>query len=76
MVYGPVRRIWSKPSPRKSATALSLPYHIGNGVFGGLLPVVGLAVVADRQHLRRPAIDGVALVTWIVGTLLLKRTAC
>jgi hypothetical protein len=53
-----------------------LPYHIGNGVFGGLLPLIGLYVVARTGNiyagLYYPII--VAGVTFIVGSLLLKET--
>jgi hypothetical protein len=57
-------------------TSLSLPYHIGNGVFGGLLPLIGLYVVAQTGNiyagLYYPII--VAGVTFIVGSLFLKET--
>ena len=58
MVYGPIAAYLVEAFPAKIRyTALSLPYHIGNGVFGGLLPVIGLSVVAPhRQHLRRPVL--------------------
>ena len=53
-----------------------MPYHIGNGVFGGLLPVIGLSVVAkpatSTPGLYYPII--VASLTFIVGSLLLKET--
>jgi MFS family permease len=54
MVYGPIAAYLVEAFPAKIRyTSLSLPYHIGNGVFGGLLPVIGLTVVAKhRQHLR------------------------
>ena len=56
MVYGPIAAYLVEAFPAKIRyTALSLPYHIGNGVFGGLLPVIGLSIVArDGKHLRRP----------------------
>ena len=55
MVYGPIAAYLVEAFPaRIRYTALSLPYHIGNGVFGGLLPLIGLCDRrADRQHLRR-----------------------
>ena len=55
MVYGPIAAYLVEAFPAKIRyTALSLPYHIGNGVFGGLLPVIGLSDRReDRQHLRR-----------------------
>ena len=57
-------------------TSLSLPYHIGNGVFGGLLPLIGLTLCARTGNiyagLYYPMI--VAAVTLVVGSLLLKET--
>jgi hypothetical protein len=57
-------------------TALSLPYHIGNGVFGGLLPVIGLAIVAETGNIYAGLYYpiAVAAVTAVVGTLLLRET--
>ncbi|MGH9906137.1 MAG: MFS transporter, partial [Pyrinomonadaceae bacterium] len=56
--------------------ALSLPYHIGNGVFGGLLPLIGLSVIAKTGNiyagLYYPIF--VASMTFIVGSLLLRET--
>jgi hypothetical protein len=53
-----------------------LPYHIGNGVFGGLLPLIGLSSVAATGNiyagLYYPMI--VAGMTFIVGSLLLRET--
>ena len=77
MVYGPIAAYLVEAFPAKIRyTALSLPYHIGNGVFGGLLPVVGLAIVANTGNiyagLYYPIV--VAGATFIVGSLLLKET--
>jgi len=77
MVYGPIAAYLVEAFPAKIRyTSLSLPYHIGNGVFGGLLPVIGLAVVAETGNiyagLYYPII--VAGITFIVGSLLLKET--
>ena len=48
MVYGPIAAYLVEAFPAKIRyTALSLPYHIGNGVFGGLLPLIGLWIVAE-----------------------------
>ena len=48
MVYGPIAAYLVEAFPAKIRyTALSLPYHIGNGVFGGLLPLIGLSVIAQ-----------------------------
>jgi hypothetical protein len=77
MVYGPIAAYLVEAFPAKIRyTALSLPYHIGNGVFGGLLPVIGLTVVAQTGNiyagLYYPMI--VAAITFVVGALLLKET--
>ena len=77
MVYGPIAAYLVEAFPAKIRyTALSLPYHIGNGVFGGLLPLIGLWVIERTGNiyagLYYPII--VASVTFIVGSLLLKET--
>jgi len=77
MVYGPIAAYLVEAFPAKIRyTALSLPYHIGNGVFGGLLPLIGLWVVAQTGNiyagLYYPII--VASLTFIVGSLLLRET--
>ena len=52
MVYGPIAAYLVEAFPAKIRyTSLSLPYHIGNGVFGGLLPVIGLSVVAQTGNI-------------------------
>jgi MFS family permease len=77
MVYGPIAAYLVEAFPAKIRyTALSLPYHIGNGVFGGLLPLIGLYVVAETGNiyagLYYPII--VAGLTFVVGSLLLRET--
>src|SRR5689334_23518218 len=77
MVYGPIAAYLVEAFPAKIRyTSLSLPYHIGNGVFGGLLPVIGLSVVANTGNiyagLYYPVV--IASLTFIVGSLLLKET--
>ena len=77
MVYGPIAAYLVEAFPaRIRYTSLSLPYHIGNGVFGGLLPLIGLYVVAQTGNiyagLYYPII--VASITFVVGSLLLKET--
>lgn len=77
MVYGPIAAYLVEAFPAKIRyTALSLPYHIGNGVFGGLLPVIGLALVAQTGNiyagLLYPMI--VAAITFIVGAAFLRET--
>jgi MFS family permease len=77
MVYGPIAAYLVEAFPAKIRyTALSLPYHIGNGVFGGLLPLIGLSVIAKTGNiyagLYYPII--IAGITFIVGSLLLPET--
>ena len=77
MVYGPIAAYLVEAFPAKIRyTSLSLPYHIGNGVFGGLLPVIGLSVVANTGNiyagLYYPIV--VASLTFVVGSLLLSET--
>lgn len=77
MVYGPIAAYLVEAFPAKIRyTALSLPYHIGNGVFGGLLPVIGVALIAQTGNiyagLYYPMI--IAGVTFVVGAILLRET--
>jgi MFS family permease len=77
LVYGPIAAYLVEAFPaRVRYTSLSLPYHIGNGVFGGLLPVIGLSLCAATGDiyagLYYPVI--VASVTVIVGCLWLPET--
>ncbi len=77
MVYGPIAAYLVEAFPaRIRYTALSLPYHIGNGVFGGLLPLIGLSVIAQTGNiyagLYYPIV--VAALTFIVGSFLLRET--
>ena len=52
MVYGPIAAYLVEAFPaRIRYTAMSLPYHIGNGVFGGLLPLIGLSVIARTGNI-------------------------
>jgi MFS family permease len=77
MVYGPIAAYLVEAFPAKIRyTALSLPYHIGNGIFGGLLPLIGLSVIAGTGNiyagLYYPIV--VAGLTFVVGSLLLVET--
>jgi MFS family permease len=77
MVYGPIAAYLVEAFPAKIRyTALSLPYHIGNGVFGGLLPLIGLMVVAETGNLLAGLYYpiAVAATTFVVGSLLLRET--
>ena len=77
MVYGPIAAWLIELFPaRIRYTSMSLPYHIGNGWFGGFLPTVAFALVAlsgDIYYgLRYPII--VALITVVIGALMLPET--
>jgi MFS family permease len=77
MIYGPIAAYLVEAFPAKIRyTSLSLPYHIGNGVFGGLVPLIGLFSCAATGNiyagLYYPMI--VAGLTFIVGSFLLKET--
>jgi len=77
MVYGPIAAWLIELFPAKIRyTSLSLPYHIGNGWFGGFLPTIAFALVAltgDIYYgLRYPII--IAVMTLVIGTLLLPET--
>jgi len=77
MVYGPIAAYLVEAFPAKIRyTSLSLPYHIGNGVFGGLLPLIGLSVIAQTGNIYAgvyyPIV--VAGITVVVGSLLLRET--
>jgi MFS family permease len=77
MVYGPIAAYLVEAFPAKIRyTALSLPYHIGNGVFGGLLPLVGLSIVAATGNIYAGLYYpiAVAAVTFVVGSLFLTET--
>ncbi len=78
MVYGPIAA-WLVElfPPRIRYTSMSLPYHIGNGWFGGFLPTVSFALVAytgDIYYgLWYPII--VALMTVVIGGFFLRETS-
>ena len=77
MIYGPIAAYLVEAFPAKIRyTSLSLPYHIGNGVFGGLLPLIGLSLCARTGNiyagLYYPMI--VAAITLNFGTVFLKET--
>jgi MFS family permease len=77
MVYGPIAAFLVELFPAKIRyTSMSLPYHIGNGWFGGMLPLLATAMVAASGDiyygLWYPIV--VAAMTFIVGSLTLKET--
>ncbi len=77
LVYGPIAAYLIEAFPAKIRyTSLSLPYHIGNGVFGGLLPLIGLSTVAATGNIYAGLYYPMAVagLTFIVGSLLLKES--
>ena len=77
MVYGPIAAFLVELFPTKIRyTSMSLPYHIGNGWFGGMLPLTATAMVAATGDiyygLWYPIV--VAMVTLVIGVLFLKET--
>ncbi|NGM87871.1 MHS family MFS transporter [Parapusillimonas sp. SGNA-6] len=77
MVYGPIAAMLVEMFPtRIRYTSMSLPYHIGNGWFGGFLPPVAFAVVAATGNIY----DGlwypiiIAATTFVIGILFVKET--
>ncbi len=75
MVYGPIAAFLVELFPTKIRyTSMSLPYHIGNGVFGGMVPFIGqLLIEGTKQPLAGLWYPmGVCAVTLVVGTLLVR----
>jgi hypothetical protein len=77
MVYGPIAAFLVELFPtRIRYTSMSLPYHIGNGWFGGMLPLLATAVVAATGNIYNglwyPII--VAMISLVIGTLFLRET--
>ena len=77
MVYGPIAAMLVEMFPtRIRYTSMSLPYHIGNGWFGGLLPTTSFAIVAQTGNMYNglwyPII--IAGITVVIGTLFLRET--
>ncbi len=76
-VYGPIAAALVEFFPtRIRYTAMSLPYHIGNGWFGGLLPATSFAIVASTGDIYAglwyPI--GFALMTFVIGLLFVTET--
>jgi len=77
MVYGPIAAMLVELFPtRIRYTSMSLPYHIGNGWFGGLLPTTAFAIVASTGNMYNglwyPIV--VALMTFVIGMLFVRET--
>ncbi|WP_448168762.1 MFS transporter [Burkholderia ambifaria] len=77
MVYGPIAAMLVEMFPtRIRYTSMSLPYHIGNGWFGGFLPATAFAIVAAKGNIYSglwyPIV--IALGTFVIGLLFVKET--
>jgi len=77
MVYGPIAALLVELfPPRIRYTAMSLPYHIGNGWFGGFLPTIAFAMVAATGDIYAglwyPV--GIAVLSLVVGLMFLPET--
>ena len=75
MITGPVAAFLVESFPAKVRyTSMSLPYHFGNGWFGGFLPLIATALVARTGNiyagLAFPIV--VALITFVVGSVMLR----
>ncbi len=76
MVYGPIAAMLVEMFPtRIRYTSMSLPYHIGNGWFGGFLPATAFAIVAAKGNIYSglwyPIV--IALMTFVIGMLFVTR---
>jgi MFS family permease len=77
MVYGPIAAFLIEAFPAKIRyTSFSLPYHLGNGWFGGTLPLIAGLLVAETGNIYAGLywVIGVALMTFLVGTFALDES--
>jgi MFS family permease len=77
MVYGPIAAFLVELFPTKIRyTSMSLPYHIGNGVFGGLVPIIGLTLIKSTGNnfagLWWPM--AIAGICFVIGAFLVRET--
>ncbi|HQV71071.1 MAG TPA: MFS transporter [Thermoflexales bacterium] len=77
MVYGPIAAFLVELFPTKIRyTSMSLPYHIGNGIFGGLVPLIGLSLIQATGNnlagLFYPI--SIAAICFVVGMIFIKET--
>ena len=77
MVYGPIAALLVELFPtRIRYTSMSLPYHIGNGWFGGFLPTTAFAIVAATGNIYYGLWYPVSLaaIAFVVGVIFLPET--
>jgi MHS family proline/betaine transporter-like MFS transporter len=85
MVYGPIAAFLVELFPtRIRYTSMSLPYHLGNGVFGGLVPFIAVFLVEQSKTTEMPAGDplaglwypiSIAAICFVVGLIYLRNKA-
>jgi MFS family permease len=85
MVYGPIAAFLVELFPTKIRyTSMSLPYHIGNGIFGGLVPFIATSLYIASKTEANPAGDPfaglwypiiVAAITFVIGMIFLSNKA-
>jgi len=82
MVYGPIAAFLVEMFPVKIRyTSMSLPYHVGNGIFGGLLPAISTYFVTNAKETGNPEfyLEGlwypiiIAAISFAIGMVYLKR---
>jgi MFS family permease len=77
MVYGPIAAFLVELFPtRIRYTSMSIPYHFGNGWFGGLTPLIATYIVKETGNIYAGLIYpiSVALITFVIGSVYLKET--
>jgi MFS family permease len=77
MVYGPIAATLVEMFPtRIRYTSMSLPYHVGNGWFGGLMPTIAFAMVAQNGNIYHglwyPIM--IAAITFVIGMIFVRET--
>lgn len=82
MVYGPIAAFLVEMFPVKIRyTSMSLPYHVGNGIFGGLLPAISTYFVTTAKNIGNPEFYleglwypiGIAAVCFVIGMIYIDR---
>jgi Sugar (and other) transporter. len=77
MVYGPIAAFLVELFPtRIRYTSMSIPYHFGNGWFGGLTPFIATYIVTQTKNIYAGLIYpiAVALLTFVIGSLYLRES--
>ena len=77
MITGPIAAFLVESFPaRVRYTSMSLPYHFGNGWFGGFLPLIATALVARTGNIYAGLVypTAIALMTFVIGTVALDET--